>query len=506
MIVDLTDGFTPKPQYDVCVIGAGPAGISIARSLAQRGRSVFVAEGGERGYSPESQDCYRGEVKGDPYFELDLARLRFLGGTSNHWGGWCRRLDARDFHPKAAAPQTGWPIRMEDLLPYQEETRRILEIKEQTPDKLLPGSSTLELLSFTESGPPVKFGLKYEEELEKSRTIDVCMMANFVGFEVQDRVVTGASFRNYGDLQRTIKAKTYILACGCIENARLLLNENRRHDNRLGNQGDAVGRYWMEHPTFTLGEFVLFPDYLGDGLFDLDDLDMESQVNRRWFIGPTTAFMEEKRILNCGIRLEPVNRSRSRQYLADLVCNSPDVLQPLLASFGREIRCIGKIRAAWEQEPVASNRVALAEETDSFGIPRVVLHWKKTELDRRTPREMALPVARYVAEQNFGRVRLDPWVLDDTLPFPDHDELAGYHHMGGTRMAETPKDGVVDRNCRVFGTENLYVAGSSLFPSSGHANPTQTLVELALRLADHLNRTLEASPILPAKLEAVSGG
>lgn len=527
MIIEWSADFTPKPLYDVCIVGAGPAGITLARSLARRGHSVFLAEGGERGYSPDSQDCYRGRVDGDPYFELELARLRFLGGTSNHWGGWCRRLDARDFKAKGAASQARWPIGPEALDPYDREVREILELSPAKPDKPLPNSTVLQQLSFCESNPPVKFGLKYEDELAATPGIDLSVNANFVGFDTggvdtggfdtggfdtggfatggADGMLSAARFRNYAGFERAVAARRFVLACGCIENSRLLLNENRRFDNRLGNQGDCVGRYWMEHPTFTLGDFILLPDYFGDGILDVEELDMEAHVNRRWFIGATGEFLEQKRILNCAVRLEPVTRSRSRQYVADLVCNSPNVLQPLLADFGRDVRCVGQIRAAWEQEPRPDNRITLDKETDPFGIPRVVLHWRKSPLDRRTPRELALEVARYLAEQDVGRVRLDPWVLDDAVDPPADDELAGYHHMGGTRMADSPAEGVTDRDCRVFGTRNLFVAGSSLFASGGHANPTQTIVGLALRLADHLHATLAPS-MTPVGREAVQGG
>lgn len=513
MIVEWSADFTPKPMYDVCVIGAGPAGITLARSLTRQGRSVLLAEGGERGYSPESQDCYRGRVEGDPYFDLDLARLRFLGGTSNHWGGWCRRLDAWDFQAKAAAPLARWPIGPDVLEPYDREARDILELTPAQPDRPLPNSRVLQQLSFCESDPPVKFGLKYEDELAAIPGIDLCLNANFVGFEVggpggsggRDGVLSAARLRNYAGYERAVAARSFVLACGCLENARLLLNENRRFGNRLGNQGDCVGRYWMEHPTFTLGDFILFPDYLGDGILDVGELDMEAHVNRRWFIGATPAFLEQRRVLNCALRLEPVARSLTRQYVADLVCNSPNVLQPLLADLGREVRCVGQIRAAWEQEPRPENCITLDGEADPFGIPRIVLHWRKSPLDRRTPREFALEMARYLAAQDVGRLRLDPWVLDDAGDYPKDDELAGYHHMGGTRMADSPAEGVTDRDCRVFGTENLFVAGSSLFASGGHANPTQTILGLALRLADHLNRILAPSA-MPVMRQAVQGG
>ena len=144
------------------------------------------------------------------------------------------------------------------------------------------------------------------------------------------------------------------------------------------------------------------------------------------------------------------------------------------------------MRAAWEQEPNSRNRIELSEESDKFGVPRVKLHWKKGQLDLKTAQKTAQRFGIYLAEADVGRLQLDPWVLGKGT-YPENDELAGNHHMGGTRMAEAPSEGIVDRNCKVFGQENLYIAGSSVFPSAGHANPTMTIVQLALRLAHQLD-------------------
>ncbi len=146
----------------------------------------------------------------------------------------------------------------------------------------------------------------------------------------------------------------------------------------------------------------------------------------------------------------------------------------------------GILRASWEQEPRAANRIELSPgEVDRFGVPRTVLHWRKAAEDRLTVQRTALDFARFLAERNVGRVRLREWVLG-RADYPEDDELTGNHHMGGTRMAASPQDGVVDADLRVHGQPNLYVLGSSTFPSGGHANPTLTILQLAHRLAEHL--------------------
>jgi GMC oxidoreductase len=246
-----------------------------------------------------------------------------------------------------------------------------------------------------------------------------------------------------------------------------------------------VGRYWTEHNVFTIGDFLLFEKDAFKTKTRVSPLGVESM---RIFVGPSKRFLEQQSVLNCGLRLRPIyERFGARKYLAKLLCTTPDLSNALLEPFGERLICAGKIRAAWEQFPDIDNRVALSTERDSFGLSRCELHWRKTIRDKFAPRKAALALGKYMAEKDIGRIKLAPWLLRDDDMFPTNDEIASNHHIGGTRMANIEHDGVVDSNCRVFGTSNLYVAGSSVFPSGGHANPTFTIVQLALRLADHLS-------------------
>jgi choline dehydrogenase-like flavoprotein len=172
---------------------------------------------------------------------------------------------------------------------------------------------------------------------------------------------------------------------------------------------------------------------------------------------------------------------------------APDMSDSLLEALGRRFICGGSVRASWEQEPRADNRIALADDVDVFGNPRPQMIWRKSALDKRTFTTLALELGRYLAERDAGRLRLYDWVLDEDGEYPVHDRIGGKHHMGGTRMATSPRDGVVDKDCRVFGTDNLFVAGSSVFPSGGQTNPTLPIVQMSLRLADFLTAELRAS-------------
>ena len=147
--------------------------------------------------------------------------------------------------------------------------------------------------------------------------------------------------------------------------------------------------------------------------------------------------------------------------------------------------CAGRLRAAWEQLPVKENAITLSiKDKDKFGIPRPILNWKKTEFDRETIKKTVDYFSQYLLEENMGRLRLQKWILDNKN-YPENDEKYGYHHMGGTRMHKNKKFGVVDENCKVYGSQNLYCAGSSIFTTGGHNNPTLPIIQFALRLGDY---------------------
>lgn len=149
------------------------------------------------------------------------------------------------------------------------------------------------------------------------------------------------------------------------------------------------------------------------------------------------------------------------------------------------------IRSSCEQAPHPDSRVTLDGERDALGMPRVVLDWRLSPIDRHT---IAFAFRRSVdglTQAGLGQVTLEPWIETPDLDSGEFE--GGYHHMGTTRMSDTPTSGVVDRHCRVHGVHNLYIAGPSVFPTSGCANPMLTIVALALRLAGHLSDGLGAN-------------
>lgn len=460
--------------YDICVIGSGPAGISTAVALEAKGLAVLLLEAGGESYEEQSQAMFDGDIVGSPLFNMGVNRLRYFGGASNHWGGFCRHLDEWDFRQKVTGVDTAWPIARRDLEPYLDRARDILEIacfgqNEALNDQLLQVRWTY--------SPPVQFASKYRDAIKRSTRLVLSLNSYVANFVAKDGVVVALDVRDAANNRYTVRAKQYVLCAGGIENSRLLLWANAQNEGRLITQADALGKYWMEHPHYTVGEALVRANV---------PLDIDRKG--RAYIAPSEKAIKEKGILNCALRFEPSDYEGTKKMVGELACTVPGLGHRALKLFDKNLVCGARLRAAWEQAPMASNQIRLSGKRDSAGVPRAELHWRKTELDLRTVRETVLMFGEYLASKNLGRVRALPWVLGRG-EYPDDDEHIGNHHMGGTRMSNDPKTGVVDAHCKVHGVKNLYVCGSSVFPSAGHANPTLTIVQLALRLSDRLITT-----------------
>lgn len=468
-------------DFDVCIIGAGPAGITLARKLALRGLSIGLFEGGGLEQSTESQDLYKGAIGAQPYFPLDGARLRFFGGSSNHWGGWTRPLDAHDFEVRDDHPQSGWPIAKSDLDPFAAEADDILDLPDHfTPPDLFDGAAdTLMPGYFRFSNPTTRFGQKYRAELQASDKIKTFINANLVDMRLDDSraTVTEAVFRG---LKRpglvSVTAKRFVLCLGGIENPRALLNASSQIGAGIGNENDVVGRYFLEHPHLPVGNVVV-----------------RKPITFMLVYSPKLEFMKANHILSFGLRLGNFSIAPEGIFTGPFkpqpACAQPFEALLAAAMKGEEPACPAHVASAFlasEQSLNPDSRVRLGNDRDRFGLRRAELDWNLTEMDFRTIRAATSEASRIMAEQDVGRMHVVDWLLEDNNK-PTLDQLwGGSHHMGTTRMSDDPKTGVVDRNCRVHSVGNLYIGGSSVFATCGHSNPTYSIVQLALRMSDHL--------------------
>jgi choline dehydrogenase-like flavoprotein len=341
----------------------------------------------------------------------------------------------------------------------------------------------------------VRFKDKYLDQLKSDPNISLFMNANLTDIRL-DAVtgrVAGFECKSYRPENEAVSvaADHYVLALGGIENPRALLNADSQIAGGLGNQSGAVGRYFMEHLGFELGYFVASSE------------DTEA-VNGLHYVAATESLIQREKIgagflrlnksydqmLASGRELSLTERARR------LICSSEILTEFAYWVRKNGINCTkapdyaGNIHADIEQVPNPESRVLLTDERDGFGLRKLALDWRLSPTDKKTLRVLALELGRYFASSDLGRVKIYDWILDgDAMNFPsmaEGEQVAHFHHMGTTRMGHSASDGVVDRDCRVFGTENLYVAGSSVFRTGGYANPTYTIVQLALRLADHI--------------------
>lgn len=457
----------------VCIFGSGPAGMTLAHELAEAGIDVLLVEAGGEEVEDASQALYQGAVLGDEYFDLEYARLRYFGGTSGHWGGICRPLDPSDFQENPVAPGTGWPIASDALLPYLKPAAEVLEIPGIFNDQAL--GDTLRRTKF-EYSPPVRFGEKYRPYADSSENLRVVLNTALTNLTSDAGRIQSATVQTMQGTRWTIEADYFVLCAGGIENSRLLLWINEQNDRKIIRNHDGIGRYWMEHFTMSVAEVIADADALGP--------DEEGQA--RFALSP--AAQRENGVLNASFEVNPNAYTGTRALIADLLCIAPKLGQRLMGD--KKLVCGARIMGYWEQAPTADNRVALGDEKDALGIPKVVLHWQRSGIDRKTIARSVQALAQAFADLDIGRVRLFDWVLDDNLPLPADGVIASWHHMGGTRMSADPATGVVDANLRVHDQDNLYIGGSSVFASGGFANPTLTIVQLSLRLADHLKKQL----------------
>jgi choline dehydrogenase-like flavoprotein len=494
---------------DVCIVGGGPAGITIARRLASSSLRVLLVESGGTEFDEETNDLNRGDLVGEDMTlngnerPLHQTRLRFFGGSTNHWFGWCRPLDPWDFTERRSVPNSGWPITRSELEPYFAEVAELCELgpavfaPAEWADRFgapgpLPSTDRIATTMFQIS-PPTRFGERFLGELEAAATVEILLWGNVTELHTtaDGGRVTGATVRTLSGNEFSVQAEAFVLATGGVEVPRILLASAGAHPAGIGNGHDIVGRYFMEHPHLTVGAVLLDvqPDDLG--LYGFGRYEVPAplgggnrEVTAIGVVQPTAAAQQELEILNmtAWFRVRALEEIEAELGGDEAVATPPQVAALVAAISGRRPPAVATMLTMSEQLPTADSRVMLGSEVDALGMPRVRLDWRHSELDRNTVQRGLEVIGSELGALGLGRVQVEaphggPW---------DQPLGVGSHHMGTARMSVDPTRGVVDPDCRVHGVENLWVAGSAVYPTAGCANPTFTLLALALRLADHL--------------------
>ncbi|HTT80753.1 MAG TPA: GMC family oxidoreductase [Stellaceae bacterium] len=505
-------------ETDLCIIGAGAAGITLAREFRQSPFRVALLESGGMQFDEETQELYEGRSIGDPFSDLTADRLRYFGGSTNHWGGWCLPLDAIDFEPRGDGfPYHGWPLTRAQLDPWYARAQEVCQLGPYEyrpsqwsvrPDKVpQPFAGPDFEVKILQESPPTRFGPVYAPQLRRAPRVTVYLHANAFYLDAGETAseVTTLAVKTLSGNQFTVRARFYVLAAGGIENARLLLASGPKDGTGIGNAYDLVGRFFMTHLADSGGTIVPADPYTNfafatnnpwiPGKYRVDRiLGLSPQSMRRRHL-PNMIFGWDYQFAPVREAVDALKRvthgegpgGSALSDLSEVIANFEGVTDFLARKvlFGDGIP-IEKLNLWWscEQRPNRESRVSLGPQRDRLGMPEVVVDWRVLAEDRRNAVDTLRLLGTEIGSTGFGRFH-SVWPDADKWPAG----LAGNeHHMGTTRMHRDPKLGVVDADCRMHAVANLFIAGSSVFPTGGAANPTLTIVALALRLADHVKQ------------------
>jgi len=534
---------------DVCIVGGGAAGISLALSLSGQGLKIVVLESGEMREHAATQALYAGEVADEKlHSPPDKYRQRRLGGSTAIWGGRCVPFDPIDFETRAWVPHSGWPISYGDLQPFYPQANALSEAGRFAYDAdealgadappMLRGfeSDVVTTNSLERFSCPTNFGTRYARRLKVAPDIHVLLGANCtnIGLETGARAVDELEVKTLAGRRFRVAVRAAVLATGGLETARLLLASRNAAPAGIGNEHDAVGRYYMCHLAGNVGTLVVHGspadvrhgyEITPEGIYARRRLGIAAHAQREHGLTNAVARLHFPRITDPRHRngvlsgLFLARRLISYEYAKRLNDGTPagapvyarhllNVLSdpidttaflahwlarrtlaqrkfPSVILRNRSNRFSLEIHA--EQIPNAASHVALTDRVDALGMPQLRVDWRYSQADIEAVRRMldllALEFERSgVAQLNYDRDALE----DDLMRFGAY----GGHHVGTARMGSDPRTSVVDADCRVHSLRNLYVAGSAVFPTSSQANPTLTLVALSLRLGRHVARTL----------------
>lgn len=547
---------------DICIVGGGPAGITLALELAPTGKSILLLESGSDTPSDAAQALNAGEVVDEVlHSPPDKYRQRVLGGGTSIWGGRCVPFDPIDFQERPWIDNSGWPLSYDEVERHYPAANAWCEAGEYEYDARLAAKGGMRPLlrgftppSFDSNGIerfscPTNFGERYRHRLESLPNVRVLLSATVtrVRAERDGSRIESLDVRNGRDQGFSVTADQFVLAMGGMETPRLLLTSDDVHVGGIGNANDLVGRYYMCHIAGTIGSLrVNGPadsvwhgyDVAGDGTYCRRRIALRPEVQTSLGLGNTVFRLHHPRIADPRHGTGPLSaiflaqRFISYEYAKRLVSDVPPsyttwlrhgmnavIDSPSTARFLfhwlkartladrkfpsviiRPRTNLFSLDFHAEQVPNPESRIMLGSGPDRFGNRQVRVDWRYTAQDVETVAKSFDLLSKELADQSIGELALaaDERDIETVVR---RDGAYGGHHIGTARMGASARTGVVDRDGKVFGVNNLYIAGSAIFPTSSQANPTLTIVAMAVRLAGHLGTV---STRVPSIQEAVT--
>lgn len=489
-------------EYDICIIGSGPAGISVAKQLFDTKFNIAILESGGIEPEDEYQDLNNGENSGPSFLSLYSSRLRCFGGAGKLWAGHCAPFEKDDFKKKTFSSLSGWPISLNDLKKYYIDAAKLLGISyEKFYDESFLENTFLEK-SFKEFGKRNSFlspnilqvssvehrdpAEKFKNYLQSSKNIDVIFHSTVTKLNLKKnpKRIKSVSIADLNNNRATIQAKIFVLACGALENPRILLNSNEISKKGIGNDNGLVGTCFMSHPGINnVAEIYKNNE---------ECINIKKNNNYKVFFEVSSKERSKQKILRHSLSLKPSNISLNK-----LTNSSDKSIFTFFKNSGhiKNFFCeiiMGKemspknwnLAIGLEQPPRFSNNLKLHNTKDELGVPNIDIYWDNlSNIEKETVINSSKTIARELGSHNTGKVKFTKALLNGES-FKIDDPIN--HHIGTTRMSSSSKTGVVDKNCKVFGVSNLFIAGSSVFTTSSIVNPTYTIIALSLRLGDHI--------------------
>jgi choline dehydrogenase-like flavoprotein len=514
MLYDFNSPGDPAPAHaDICILGAGAAGILLATQLAAAGRRVTLLEGGGRHLEAASQELYRSELPGLPHQGIHEGRFRTYGGTTTRWGGQILELDAADFEPRPYVSGSGWPfpkstltrfyeraLRFEGLRRVERDDARVWAALGLTAPDLGPDFSML----FSRWCPERNFAELHARELLSSRRLSVYLHASAIGLTLNHAAtaIRAVEIRNHAGRTATVTADNFILALGGIETTRLLLQPLQQGTAPWQTNG-LLGRHYQDHiglNGITIHDVSTQPAQQYFGFVMADGFQYNSKIH---LSREHQAAHSALNIAGTIFIAEDKGRDRASNLLRTLVRQRklPTPAQALDATLHMPSLVTQRISRAlygeapeWkhtiltvhcEQSPLSASSITLSADRDALGLLRTRLDWQISDHEIASLRSYVRIAAQTFAAKGFASLKIPPGFFEDDALVRS---MCGdsNHHMGSTRMSASATQGIVDTDLKLHGIANGFVCSSSVFPCSGFSNPTHTVLALAMRLSDHL--------------------
>ena len=518
-----TSNLAELGSAEVIVVGAGAVGLTLAVDLAQADCRVLLLEAGPTTVTKESQAFFENcTFTGFPLQGSQLGRFRALGGTTNFWGGQLVAMEPLIFQHRPWVADAEWPIAERELFPAYERAFKLLGMSKQISDDgeiwrrlaIQPPPNTMELeLFFTRWTPITNFARLFHKQILNHPNLNVLVNAPITALFIDEGRVRGVKVKAIGRREAMFEATAVVLSNGTIEIARLLQCPLADGTSTPWNSNPWLGKGFVDHVDCYAGEVITidrarFHDIFDNAYLEGIKYSPKIKLTESAQIQNQTMSIAGHFIFNSSLS-EHVELAKNffssllrGKFTTEIFSNPSEIFTlfrvaiPMIHRYFRHRRMYNfldrgiQLRLTCEQKPLASSVIRLNDCRDSLGVPIVHVEWQVSGEELETMACFAELLGDFLDANRLAKVQLDPRLADRDPAFLKTVDDSN-HHMGGARMAKSAADGVVDRDLRVFGTPNLYVAGAAVFPTTGFSNPTFTAIALGLRLSMKIRQQLQ---------------